>query len=88
MNDDILRRIRAHLGEAVSIEAKQAWRRSHDQEPVSRLENSIENVRREAVFRRERLTEVVGCGLPWVESNRGPCRYQQGNRAQTDTSRR
>ncbi len=78
MNDDILWRIRAHLGEAVSIESKQAWRCSHDQEPVSRLEDSIDDVRREAVFRRERLTEVVGCGLAWVDSHRGPRGCQHG----------
>jgi hypothetical protein len=66
MGYDFLRRIRVHLGKAVSIEAKHAVRRRHNQKAVSRLHDVIDDVRREAVCRRERLTEVVGCGLSWI----------------------
>jgi hypothetical protein len=81
MDDDFLRRVRVHLGEAMSIEAKQACRRSYDQESVSRLEDIIDNVRREAVFGRERVTEEAGCGLSRAGRNRGPSDCEQGKRA-------
>ena len=86
MNDDCLRRVRVQLGKTVSIEPRHAIRCSHNQETVSRLQDVIHNIQREAVRGRERLTDVVGCGLPWVESHRGLCGRQQGNRAQTGAS--
>jgi len=60
INLDFLRRIRVHFGKAVSIEANHATRRSHNQKAVLRLQNVIHDVRRQAVFRRERLAQVVG----------------------------
>jgi hypothetical protein len=68
MNDDFLRRIRVHLDKAVSIEARHASLRPYDQEAVSRLQNVVDNIYREAVFRRERVTAVVAPALPLGES--------------------